>query len=80
MPQHVRNFFLNLLVGGKQEEIATGPRDKDGGFTLRLSIRDGGNVKDAGTIQGYRWPDGRLTIDYTPSRNAEPVTLAQGAR
>lgn len=45
MPRNVRNFWVELEVDGrKQRAMATGPRNADGGFSLRIYQRDNGQV------------------------------------
>lgn len=65
MPRNVRNFWIELNVDGKRTRIATGPRNKDGGFELTVYQRDKGDVRKALYLSGYAHSDGllRLTID-----------------
>ncbi len=39
MPSHVRNFWIDVDVDGRQTKIATGPRHDDGGLSIRLKQR-----------------------------------------
>lgn len=63
MPRCVRNFWLTLFVDGKKSVVSTGPRGKDGGFDLRMQIRDQGVVGYAGRIRGRVVGD-NLVITY----------------
>ena len=42
MPRVVRNFWLEADVDGRVSTVAGGPRGKDGGITLRIYQRSGG--------------------------------------
>ena len=44
MPRNVRNFWVELDIDGKTTEIATGPRNKDGGFSMLIKIRENGSI------------------------------------
>jgi hypothetical protein len=61
MPRNVRNFWLELEVDGSRTKIETGPRSKDGGFTLKILMRREGDIMRPVTITG-REQDGRLTL------------------
>lgn len=54
MPRNVRNFWIELEVDGKQTKIATGPRSVEGGFSLRVRMRQHGAVgEDEVCLRGY---------------------------
>lgn len=61
MPRNVRNFWLELSVDGKRTDIATGPRTKDGGFDLRIAMRDEGGIIFPVRIHG-RAHEGRIIM------------------
>ena len=54
MPRNVRNFWVELDIDGKTTEIATGPRNKDGGFSMLIKIRENGSISNKRMkIYGY---------------------------
>jgi len=62
MPRNVRNFWVNLEVDGRRTEIATGPRRRDGGFTLTVYQRDDGGIMRPLYVHGHAHDDGRLVL------------------
>ena len=46
MPQHTRNFWIDLDVDGRKNSIGTGPRSKDGGFEMTILMREDGDISD----------------------------------
>lgn len=63
MPRNVRNFWVDLSVDGRANDIGTGPRSKDGGMDLDLYIRDKGHVVKALMIRCYvAYVDGALMM------------------
>ena len=61
--RNVRNWWLELEVDGAVSKVATGPRGKEGGFTLRVSQRDqGGVLRDAVVLRGVPQSDGTLVL------------------
>ena len=65
MPRHVRNFWLELTVDGKKTPVKTGPVRKDGGFELKVFIRDKGQVKEAGIVRGMAFSNGYLGLKFS---------------
>ena len=63
MPRNVRNFWFEAGVDGKQEGIATGPRNRDGGLEIDFSQRDKGSVRDVLRIRSYALSDGKLRTE-----------------
>lgn len=63
MPRNVRNFWLELTVDGASRRIETGPRSKEGGFTLNILMRDKGGIVRAGHITGRATATGILFIN-----------------
>lgn len=61
MPRNVRNFWVDLDVDGRANDIGTGPRSKDGGMIARFFIRSDGEVKNAVTVNCYE-RNGTLTL------------------
>lgn len=65
MPRNVRNFWLSLTVDGRRTSIATGPRSRNGGFSLRIFMRSNGGVTEAANLDGEITPTGELLLTYT---------------
>jgi len=62
MPRSIRNFWLTAHIDGSRSPWASGPRSRDGGFTLEVFCRDRGAVTGPLRITG-RCRDGRLSLD-----------------
>ncbi len=65
MPQNVRNFWIELDIDGRTTSIASGPRSRDGGFSLRIYQRDQGNIIKALEVEGIAQSDGSLVLEAT---------------
>ena len=52
MPRNVRNFWIEGQVDGYKDRIGMGPKSKEGGFHLNLSIRYEGSVRPILSIEG----------------------------
>ena len=52
----LRNFWAVVKVDGKQEELASGPRSKEGGLTFKLYQRKDGEKVNPVKIRC--WADG----------------------
>lgn len=52
MPKNVRNFWIELDVDGKASRVATGPKARNGGFTLTVKMRQNGGIITPVTIRG----------------------------
>ena len=63
MPRCVRNFWVECEVDGKETRFASGPRSKDGGFLLRVKVRDNGSVTHALSVTGYVDSQGKLILE-----------------
>ncbi len=66
MPRTVRNFWLSADVDGRQSRVAGGPRAKDGGITLHLYQRAGGEVRTALRVYCHASSDGTLRLTVEP--------------
>ena len=62
MPRCIRNFWLTAQIDGRRSHWASGPRSRDGGFTLAVFCRDHGAIARPVRITG-RCRDGRLSLD-----------------
>lgn len=58
----LRNFWVELDTDGNRTRTATGPRSKDGGLHVRLSMRDQGASKLVLEVLCYE-DRGRLYVD-----------------
>lgn len=67
MPRNVRNFWIEARIDGKKTPIATGPRRKDGGFSMTIYMRNEGGVETAVRVYGSaRFGDGSLELSVKP--------------
>jgi len=62
MPRNVRNFWIDANIDGRKERLTGGPRRKDGGFALEVSVRSEGDSQRALCIVGRQTNDGELQI------------------
>lgn len=63
MPRNVRNFWIDLNVDGVQNDVGTGPRKADGGFTQTVKIREQGSISDTEVkLRGYVNREGKLCL------------------
>lgn len=65
MPRNVRNFWIELDVDGSKSRVETGPRNKEGGFSMVIRQRDGGDISTALVLRGYVLSNGQLVLDAT---------------
>ena len=61
--RNCRNFFTTIAVDGKKTDIATGPRQKNGGFSQAVYVRHNGDSVLAYTIEGIANENGGLTVE-----------------
>jgi hypothetical protein len=62
-PRVVRNFYVLAQVDGMKSPISGGPRLRDGGLTLTLYQRSGGNVETALKLNCFARCDGTLRVE-----------------
>lgn len=62
MPRNVRNFWIELNVDGSKTAVETGPRNRDGGFSMTIQVRRNGEPAVAMQIAGRVGPDGKLQL------------------
>jgi hypothetical protein len=67
MPRNVRNFWVEVSVDGKQEKVATGPRNKEGGIYITVLMRENGDISDK-----------KLIIEGSVTSAGELVLLVDG--
>lgn len=70
----VRNFWINVSVDGKKNDIATGPRSKNGGMQINLFLRQNGQSKKAITILCTE-DSGQLLIDVQNEKKQTVYTV-----
>jgi hypothetical protein len=44
MPRNVRNFWLEADIDGRKETLTGGPKNRDGGISITLKVREKGEV------------------------------------
>jgi hypothetical protein len=61
----VRNFWVELEVDGKQNDVASGPRNSNGGIVVRIKQRNYGAIETAAVIRGIAIPqdDGKIRLE-----------------
>ena len=53
----MRNFWLELNIDGKKTPFEGGPKAKDGGFSLRILVRNKGVTDTGAFITGTYEPE-----------------------
>ena len=59
----VRNWWIEADIDGRRTNLAGGPRNKDGGFELRIYQRDKGGINHIGYIYGRSDNRGNLILE-----------------
>jgi hypothetical protein len=60
----VRNWFIDVDVDGRESGVQTGPKAKDGGFSMRLLQRKEGGAVEVLSLRGVARGDALvLTLD-----------------
>ena len=77
MPRNVRNFWITVEVDGRQHNVETGPRAKDGGFIVRVYQRGAPDACSAPvlTVEGRADDAGRLRTNVWTRPNMAGQTL-----
>ena len=79
MPRCERNFWIELDVDGKKTRVATGPRSKDGGFSMTIYMRDEGGAETAARIRGeVLWGGGELALNIAPDTSLQVTPPSPG--
>ena len=68
MAMHVRNFYVDGCVDGRQSNVSGGPKNKEGGMRLEVTQRNDGEVETAFVIKSYVAYDGELITRVTNSK------------
>lgn len=75
MPANVRNFWIELYVDGSKTQVATGPRAKNGGFSLTIRQRDKGGIITAIKVRGWVTHNGYLVVEASATGHEETLTV-----
>lgn len=59
----IRNWWIDVDIDGRQTRLSGGPRNKDGGFSLRIYQRDDNSIIEAGYIRGRVGYDDKLILE-----------------
>jgi hypothetical protein len=73
MPRNVRNFWAEMNVDGRESELASGPRNKDGGMSIRIYQRNQGDAEQVLTVNCYVNYDGNLELNIYNRLRGETV-------
>ncbi len=46
----VRNFYIDCEIDGRKHRLTGGPRSKDGGFEMTITMREEGSISDTKLI------------------------------
>jgi hypothetical protein len=55
-----RNFWIEAEIDGRETPLAGGPRSKDGGMDVLLTVREDGGISEA--VRIVCWSDGAKNI------------------
>lgn len=72
MPRNVRNFWIELEVDGKKERVATGPRNREGGFQCCIKMRSDGQIFSENIVIEGSARSGLLKLTIF-GKNNEPI-------
>lgn len=78
MPRNVRNFWIEAEIDGRKSRIVAGPVRKDGGFSLRISMRDRGRIVEPLNIYGITLEDGNLELRVATGKDANFERFSEG--
>jgi hypothetical protein len=62
MPRVLQNFWIDAEIDGRASRVSTRTKTKEGGFEVKVRMRDEGCVTNPVTVQGFAHPDGTLTL------------------
>ncbi len=80
MPRNVRNFWMVCGIDGRTTEFSGGPQSKDGGFFVRIQIREDGDIRHQTVlIRGLARPDGSLQVSAFDEKG-DHIILANSTR
>ncbi len=75
----VRNFWVDACIDGRQTDVGTGPRAKDGGMEVTLYQRENGSISTAlriacrvnwagQLVTTVRNPNGEVVFEFVTER------------
>lgn len=79
MPRHVRNFWLEATIDGRQSVFTGGPQAKDGGFHLDIMQRSKGSSIRALRVEGFATSDGGICLSVFDATGTR-VSLLESKR
>jgi hypothetical protein len=65
MVRNVRNFWIEAEIDGRSARLQGGPASSDGGFSLRVMMRDEGSIVRALSVSGWAH-SGELRLEVEP--------------
>ena len=78
----IRNFWISADIDGRKTDLSGGPIRKDGGFDLKVYIREDGAISRKALYVMGRAEDGKLTLrayttgdDNTPEQDAADLVI-----
>jgi hypothetical protein len=57
-----RNYWLDATIDGRATKLSGGPQSKNGGMSVSVKMRDGGEIIRAVQIEAFANDDGTLTL------------------
>ena len=80
-PRNVRNFWLVIEVDGRKTKVCLGPKNKNGGFSAQVFMRDNGESKCMGQLVGKSINENTLDLDWhTADSDEDDACLARTGR
>lgn len=73
----IRNFWIDGDVDGRATPVEGGPRNKAGGFSMTVYVRDEGGIETGVRMSGRVNGDGDLVLDVSPG-SAGQITPRDG--
>ena len=62
MPRNTRNFWIEGQIDGRNSELSGGPRNKDGGISVKIKQRNNKGITEAIRIDGIADSEGNLSL------------------
>ena len=75
MPRNVRNFWISGNVDGRESLLTGGPIRKDGGFDLRIYMRNDGDIDMPVRIYGEARGN-KLDLHVDIIGKGEPIVIS----
>ena len=71
--RHVRNFWIEAVIDGRESRLRGGPRAREGALSLRLYQRDGGEALLALEVFCSATASGVLRLHLFPKLPTRPA-------